>query len=248
MVSVTILRQDGAGISGDGHKTHGMAIEAAWHGHTKNGYIAVHVMSAAGEYPAKAALEVGQAHLSELLNVIAERKVGREAMIEALCRQRLKVNFGEWTEADERALVEESRREAEQRERQRSARLEHIERERQREEAEEHERRELMMRSNSSRKEHMSLEALRSAEERRTSPQKDRNRVIREAVSAAKGRPVHVACEFALPDGSKRTALLAVTAIQGIASRAEAEIRSEVPGLKQHAAKLISMTLVKAGE
>ncbi|AZO73505.1 hypothetical protein [Mesorhizobium sp. M1D.F.Ca.ET.043.01.1.1] len=244
MVGVTILEaKGGSRSSADEHKTHGMAIEAGWHGYTKNGYVIVYVLGSAGEYPAKATLQVGQMHLPELLNVIAERKVGREAMIEALRRQRLKVSFGEWTEADERLLVDEHQREAEQHERQRLARLDQIERERQREEAEERERQELMARSNSSRKEYMSLEALRAAEARRTSPQKERNRMIREAVDAAKGVPVQVACEFALPDGGKRTVIMAATTVQGIASRAEAEIRSQVPGLKQHAAKLISMAL-----
>ncbi|TGQ47622.1 hypothetical protein [Mesorhizobium sp. M00.F.Ca.ET.216.01.1.1] len=249
MVSVTILEPNAESrFSVDEPKTHGTAIAAAWCGHTKNGYVTVHVLSSAGEYPAKAAVEVGQVHLPELLNVVAERKVGREAMIEALRRQRLKVSFEEWTEADERVLVEEYRREAEQRERQRLARLEQIERERQREEAEESERQELMARSNSSRKEYLSLETLRAAEARRTSPQNERNRVIREAVDAANGEPVQVACEFALPDGSKRTAIMAVTTVKGVASSAEAEIRSQVPGLRQHAAKLISMTLVKEGK
>ncbi|MER9947364.1 hypothetical protein [Mesorhizobium sp. M0047] len=93
--------------------TYGMAVDASWGGHTKNGYITLHVLKGPDEYPAKGAVSLGWRMLEPLLKVIVERQIGRELMADALRGQRLKV-VDDWTDEDEAALVADKKREAEE--------------------------------------------------------------------------------------------------------------------------------------
>src|SRR5262245_31126150 len=86
-------------------------ITVSWHGHTKNGLLHVAVPSISMALPAghrqMGTFDLEQRHLEQLLVVIAERQVGRQAMTDALRRQRLKVTSEAWTDADEAKLLQD---------------------------------------------------------------------------------------------------------------------------------------------
>jgi hypothetical protein len=71
--------------------TYGTAVNASWMGYTKNGYISMHVLREAGEYPATGTVALGWRMLAPLLKTIAEREIDRKLMADALREQGFKV-------------------------------------------------------------------------------------------------------------------------------------------------------------
>ncbi|MER9182571.1 hypothetical protein [Mesorhizobium sp. M0767] len=200
--------------------TYGIAVDASWGGHTKNGYITLHVLKGPDEYPAKGAVSLGWRMLEPLLKVIVERQIGRELMADALRGQRLKV-VDDWTDEDEAALVADKKREAEEK----VALAEY------------------RKRSEEAQQERARQDAIAQATEAvRKEAQKGRNREILEAINAAGGKPVLAEFEFEVSDGRRLKAVELTTHTSGTAQSLIGGFMREL-GLKQREFMVVCVTL-----